>query len=210
MTLVADGNVAAILSDFGADPQRAEGLAAYMGFEPIPNPEDRLAGALSGGLKQFLRGRGDGGYGVSELYRVGSRRADPAEVGLWVGVLSDWGYRSSDRDRSRRRITRALVEHVPDRRSLALLVPPPTDQRHEAELVFPRTQVGSSNGVRHQRSRPPRPKQSHPVPPRPLARAAHSLPERACWMFRGPGRSSSASSASPLRSTRSTPPSATA
>ena len=146
MTLVADGSVAAILSDFGGDPQRAEGLAAYMGFEPIPNPEDRLAGALSGGLKQFLRGRGDGGYGVSELYRVGSRRADPAEVGLWVGVLSDWGYRSSDRDLSRRRITRALVEHVPDRRSLALLVPPPTDQRHEAELVFPRTQVGSSNG----------------------------------------------------------------
>ncbi len=146
MTLVADGNVAAILSDFGGDPQRAEGLAAYMGFESIPNPEDRLAGALSGGLKQFLRGRGDGGYGVSELYRVGSRKADPAEVGLWVGVLSDWGYRSSDRDRSRRGITRALVEHVPDRRSLALLVPPPTDQRHEAELVFPRTQVGSSNG----------------------------------------------------------------
>ena len=106
-----------------------------------------MAGPLSGGLKQFLRGRSDGGFGVSELYRVGSRKADPAEAGLWVGVLSDWGYRSSDRDRSRRRITRALVEHVPDRRSLALLVPPPTDPRHEAELVFPRTQVGSSNGA---------------------------------------------------------------
>ena len=62
-------------------------------------------------------------------------------------MLSEWGYRSSDRDRSRRRITRALVEHVPDRRSLALLVPPPTDPRHEAELVFPRTQVGSSSGA---------------------------------------------------------------
>ncbi len=147
MTIAADGNVEAILSDFGGDPQRAEGLAEFLGFEPISNPEDRLAGALSGGLKQFLRGRGDGGYGVSELYRVGSRKADPAETGLWVGVLSDWGYRSSDRDRSRRRITRALVEHVPDRRSLALLVPPPTDPRHEAELVFPRTQVGSSNGA---------------------------------------------------------------
>ena len=147
MTLAADGNVAAILSDFGGDPQRAEGLAEFMGFEPISNPEDRLAGPLSGGLKQFLRGRSDGGFGVSELYRVGSRKADPAEAGLWVGVLSDWGYRSSDRDRSRRRITRALVEHVPDRRSLALLVPPPTDPRHEAELVFPRTQVGSSNGA---------------------------------------------------------------
>ena len=147
MTIGADGNVASILQDFGGDPQRAEDLAAFLGFEPISNPEDRLAGALSGGLKQFLRGRGDGGFGVSELYRVGGRKADPAEAGLWIGVLSDWGYRSSDRDRSRRRITRALVEHVPDRRSLALLVPPTTDPRHEAEIVFPRTQIGSSNGA---------------------------------------------------------------
>ena len=142
-----DGDVASILADFGGDPQRAEDLAAFLGFEPVPNPEDRLAGALSGGLKQFLRGSGDGGFGVSELYRVGSCKADPAEAGLWVGVLSDWGYRSTDRDRSRRRITRALVEHVADRRSLALLVPPSTDPRREAELVFPRTQVGSSNGA---------------------------------------------------------------
>ena len=147
MTLAADGNVAAMLSDFGGDPQRAEDLAEFLGFQPISNPEDRLAGALSGGLKQFLRGRGDGGFGVSELYRVGSCKADSAEAGLWIGVLSDWGYRSSDRDRSRRRITRALVEHVPDRRSLALLVPPAVDPRHKAELVFPRTQVGSSNGA---------------------------------------------------------------
>ena len=147
MTLVADGNVADILRDFGGNPQRAEDLAAFLGFEPIPSPEDRLAGALSGGLKQFLRGRGDGGYGVSELYRVGSRKADPAEAGLWVGVLSDWGYRSADRDRSRRRITRALVEHVVDRRALALLVPPSTDPRREAELVFPRTQIGTTNGA---------------------------------------------------------------
>ena len=147
MTRADDGNVKSILSEFGGDPQRAEGLAEFLGFEPIPNPEDRLAGALSGGLKQFLRGRGEGGFGVSELYRVGSRRATPAEAGLWVGVLSEWGYRSTDRDRSRRRITRALVEHVPDRRSLALLVPPPNDSRREAELVFPRTQIGASNGA---------------------------------------------------------------
>ena len=31
MTLAADGNVAAILSDFGGDPQRAEGLADPLG-----------------------------------------------------------------------------------------------------------------------------------------------------------------------------------
>ncbi len=147
MTIGGDGDISAILADFGGDPQRAEDLAAFLGFEPIPNPEDRLAGALSGGLKQFLRGSGDGGFGVSELYRVGSCKADPAEAGLWIGVLSDWSYRSSDRDRPRRRITRALVEHVADRRSLALLVPPSTDTRREAELVFPRTQVGASNGA---------------------------------------------------------------
>ena len=145
MTVGGDDNVAAILSDFGGDPQRAEDLATYLGFEPVSSPEDRLAGALSGGLKQFLRGRGDGGFGVSELYRVGSCTADPAEAGLWIGVLSDWGYRSADRDRSRRRITRALVEHVPDRRALALLVPPSVDPRREAELIFPRTQISSSN-----------------------------------------------------------------
>ncbi len=147
MISTPDGDIQSILADFGGDPQRAGDLAEFLGFEPVPNPEDRLAGALSGGLKQFLRGRGDGGFGVKELYRVGSCKAEPAEAGLWVGVLSDWGHRSSDRDRSRRRITRALVEHVPDRRSLALLVPPSTHQRNEAELVFPRTQVGSSNGA---------------------------------------------------------------
>lgn len=147
MTMVADGNIADILADFGGDPQRAEGLAGFLGFEPISNPEDRLAGALSGELKQFLRGRGGGGFGVKELYRVGSCKAAPAEAGLWVGVLSDWGYRSSDRDRARRRVTRALVEHVPDRRSLALLVPPSVNPRPEAELVFPRTQINASNGA---------------------------------------------------------------
>ena len=147
MTLTADDNVTSILAEFGGDPQQAEGLAEFLGFEPIPNPEDRLAGALSGGLKQFLRGRGDRGFGISELYRVGTCKAAPAEAGLWVGVLSEWGHRSSDRDRSRRRITRALVEHVPDRRSLALLVPPSADPSREAELIFPRTQVRESGGV---------------------------------------------------------------
>ena len=147
MTRAADGNVTEILAEFGGNPQRAEGLAAFLGFEPIPNPEDRLAGLLSGGLKQYLRGRDEQTYGVSELYRVGQRKAAPAEAGLWVGVLSEWGYRSTDRDRPRRRVARALVEHVTDRRSLALLVPPPGDDRREAELVFPRTQVGSTKGA---------------------------------------------------------------
>ena len=43
--------------------QKAEGPAEFLGFEPISEPEERLAGALSDGLKRFLRG----GLGVSEL-----------------------------------------------------------------------------------------------------------------------------------------------
>lgn len=147
MTVAGDGDLTHLLADFGGNPKRAAGVASYLGFEPIPDPEDRLSGALSGGLKQFIQGRSDDGFGVRELYRVGRTDADPAEAGLWIGVLSDWGQRSSDRDRSRRRVARALVEHVPDRRALAFLVPPVSDTRREAELVFPRTQIGASNGA---------------------------------------------------------------
>ena len=127
MTLTTEDNISDILQEFGGDPQRAGHLAAFLGFEPLANPQDQLAGALSGGLKQFLRGRGDQDFGVGQLYRVGRRQAAPAEVGLWVCVLSNWGYRSSDRDRARRRVARALVELVPDRRSLVLLTPPSAD-----------------------------------------------------------------------------------
>ena len=85
-------DVAVILKDFGGDPQRASRLASFLGFEPIPNPQDWLAGPLTGGLKYFLRGRDDGGYGVAQLYRVGRVKAEPAEAGLWVAVLSNWGH----------------------------------------------------------------------------------------------------------------------
>ena len=177
MTLDGEGDVATILSEFGGDPQRAEGLATFLGFEPVPNPEDRLAGPLSGGLKQFLRGRDDRGFGVSELYRVGHRKAAPAEAGLWVAVLSDWGYRSSDRDRSRRRMARALVEYVADsRRSLALLVPPLTDRRGEAELIFPRLQTGTRGGVTTIRAHLDL-NSRHALPPGAASRATHS-PDR--------------------------------
>ena len=132
---------------FAVTRRRPRVWLSSSGLSLSRNPENQLGGPLAGGLKRFLRGPTDGGFGVSELYRVGNRKADPAEAGLWIGVLTEWGYRSSDRDRSRRRISRALVEHVPDRRTLALLVPPPNDPRREAELVYPRTQIGDSKGV---------------------------------------------------------------
>ena len=142
-TLAQENDITAILRDFRGNPQEASALADFLGFEPLPNPQDQLAGPLSAGLRQFFRQRDDR-FGVYQLFRVGRQRAQPADVGLFVGVLSDWGSRSSDRDRPRRRIARALVEQVPERRSLALLVPPPNHPRKEAELVFPRTPIQES------------------------------------------------------------------
>ena len=131
-------DIGQLLREFGGNPQQAQSLARFLGFNPIPNPEEQLAGPLTAGIKQFFRSREDQ-FGVSEFYRVGSQTTHPSSAGLWVGVLSNWGQRSLDRDRARRRIARALVEQVPERRSLALLVPPTGESTGEAELIFPRT-----------------------------------------------------------------------
>ena len=40
-------DIAVTLKGFGGDPQRASRLASFLGFEPIPNPQDWLAGPLS-------------------------------------------------------------------------------------------------------------------------------------------------------------------
>ena len=131
-------DVGDLLRAFQGDPQQAQGVARFLGFEPIPNPQDQLAGPVTAALAQFFRSREDQ-FGVSELYRVGTRDAFPGRAGLWIAVLSEWSNRSSDRDRTRRRISRALAELVPERRNLAMLVPAAGSTTLEAELIFPRT-----------------------------------------------------------------------
>ena len=136
----ATANIVEALQTFGGDPQQAAPLASFLGFQPISSPEDQLAGPLLGGLKRFFAQRTDR-FGVKEFYRVGTYDASPGTVGLWVAVLSEWGSRSSDRDRPRRRVARALVEQVSDARSMAILVPNELQRPHrrEAELVLPRS-----------------------------------------------------------------------
>ena len=138
MATTTAADVSDLLRSFQGNPQQAQHLARFLGFEPIPNPQDQLAGANATTLSQFFRSRDDQ-FGVTQLYRVGTRQAPPATAGLWIAVLSQWSHRSSDRDRTRRRISRALVELTADRRSLAMLVPPTGDDAREAELIFPRT-----------------------------------------------------------------------
>ena len=141
-------DVSDALRAFGGDPQRAGPLASFLGFQPVTSPEDQLAGPLRGGLKWFFAQRSDR-FGVKELYRVGSYDADHGSVGLWVAVLTEWGRRSTDRDRARRRIARALVERTADARALAVLVPNELERRHlrEAEFVLPRSAAAVGKGA---------------------------------------------------------------
>ena len=135
----------AALREFGGNPQHAQGLARFLGFEPVPYPEDVLSGKTSGGLGHFFGGQQDTfRFGVKEFYRVGTRQADSAGIGLWIGVLDDWGQSSADRDRPRHRIAQALVDQVQEQSSLAFMTPPVGHPRAEAELVLPRVLESAS------------------------------------------------------------------
>jgi hypothetical protein len=110
--------VAEAVKDFGGEPQAAQGLASVLGFEPITSPVDLLSGPATP-LQRFLESR----FGVRELYRTGGIQTDNGTAGLYIAVLNDWGTRSVDRDRSRRRVARALVELERDARSIFVMVP---------------------------------------------------------------------------------------
>ena len=111
--------VAEALKEFGGDPQRADSLASVLGFEPSRAPADLLAGHATP-LNRFLEAR----FGVRELYRVGGIATGTGSAGLYVAVLDNWGARSSDRDRPRRRVARALIEYaVQDARHMFVMVP---------------------------------------------------------------------------------------
>ena len=52
-------DIAELLREFGGDPQQAQGIAEFLGFDPIPSPEDQLGGPPTSGLTQFFRNRED-------------------------------------------------------------------------------------------------------------------------------------------------------
>lgn len=129
--MVTPGDIAEILHTFAGDLRQVGPLASFLGFEPVHAPADLLASRTSP-LRQFFVARPDR-FGVDELYRVGEATPHPGRVGLYVAVLSNegWGYRSVDRDRSRRRVARALVERAPqgNARSMFMIVPPQERRR---------------------------------------------------------------------------------
>ena len=160
-------DVTTALQEFAGNPQQAGGIAEFLGFNAITNPVDQLADPAAAALAAFFGSQPDY-FGVKELYRAGRQEAAPAAVGLWIAVMADWGRRSGDRDRARRRISRALVEHVPERRNLAILTPPAGDRSREIELLFPRIPTARNGVLRqngHQYPRLNQPGQPDPIPP---------------------------------------------
>jgi len=132
------GEVAEALKQFRGDAQRAAPLASVLGFEPFSTPADLLTGHTTP-LTQFFDSRSDR-FGVDQLYRVGRTTTDTGSVGFYVAGLIEWGMRSADRDRPRRRIARALVEYqTQDARSIFVMVSGSKQRQREVEFVLPRS-----------------------------------------------------------------------
>ena len=113
------------LLEFAANPTSSAALPAALGLNPVAAPSDLLhdrTQPISGALSTVAEG----------LYRVGAVDTDMGTAAFYVVLLQNWGVRSSDRDRARRRVAKALVEHAPygDRRWLIALT---GGQDHDVE-----------------------------------------------------------------------------
>lgn len=104
----------------------------------MPLPPDLLANRGTALARAFESARVSDRFGVEEFYRVASGPATGSA--LYLAVLSDWGQRSSSRDRARRRVAKAVVQNTADTRSLILLVPNNLARgiNREIEIVMPR------------------------------------------------------------------------
>lgn len=117
-----------------ANPHQVSALASTLGFEPSLSPVDLLGGQATP-LNSFL----DAKFGVNQLFRIGGINTETGTAGLYVAVLNNWGGKSSERDRPRRRLARALVEFQKDNRVIFIMVPNQLITTREAEFVLPRS-----------------------------------------------------------------------
>lgn len=114
-------------------------VSEVLGFVPQPSPINYVGDPTSAITKRL------GGI-VSGLFREGSYATATGNAGLWIAKLDNWGVRSADRDRPRRRISKTLVECAPagDRRFLIALT---ADKEDELELILPRQREDRSLGT---------------------------------------------------------------
>ena len=119
-----------------AEDTKSPALPAALGLKPVAAPTDLLqlpSQPIAKPLSTVASG----------LFRVGSAEAPEGNVGMYVVPLHEWGQRSSDRDRARRRVAKALVEYAPygDRRWFVALT---NGTNHEVEFILPRVREGKA------------------------------------------------------------------
>lgn len=83
---------------------------------------------------------------ASAIHRVGLVETPQGEAGLFVVRLHEWGLRSADRDRWRRRIAKAFIHHFPGNRPLIALIPPEdvwkkSPTQRDVEFVIPKVRA---------------------------------------------------------------------
>ena len=113
-----------------AEDTKSPALPAALGLKPVAAPSDLLqlpSQPIAKPLSTVASG----------LFRVGGAETAEGNAGMYVVPLHEWGQRSSDRDRARRRVAKALVEYAPygDRRWFVALT---NGTSHEVEFILPR------------------------------------------------------------------------
>jgi hypothetical protein len=114
-------------------------LASSLGFEAETQPTDFLDDRASA-LHRRIADISDG------LFRVGSLPVQGGTMGFWAASLRKWGERSADRERARRRITRALGELAPAN-DIRFLLTITAEGQQDLELVLPRPRQDKSFGT---------------------------------------------------------------
>ncbi len=114
-------------------------LSEALGLTPVASPLD-FAADTSTEVASRLSDV------VTTLHRVSALEQGGARAALWVAAIPEWGDRPSARERSRRRIAKALVELAPagDRNVLIALTAEGVD---DIELVLPRQRSNGQLGT---------------------------------------------------------------
>ena len=131
------------LGMLGPEPDTAAPLVHALGMRHIRSAVDMVgkyasASELRNQVAEY----------VEAFYRVGEADlSDGATVGVYLIPLREWETRSSDRERYRRKVAKALVEHQQqDARWLAILLDP-RGKSPEVEFVMPRVRPGAGVGT---------------------------------------------------------------
>lgn len=126
------------LRSLGPEPDSSSALVQNLGLRPLPHSNNLVAPKgvptpLAEQLSEY----------VHALHRVAEAElAGGTTAGMYLAYLTEWQVRSTDRERYRRKIAKALIEHQQqDRRWIVVLL----DERgvsREAEFVLPRAKEG--------------------------------------------------------------------